>query len=73
MIVFERITSKEFWFSSEELLKSSFNGNHCYFSAEQRALVLEALVENLDKNCTRYKMKMSAEKTKLVASKWISL
>ena len=29
---------------------------------------LEALVENLDKTCTRYKMEISAEKTKLVTN-----
>ena len=29
---------------------------------------LEALVESLDKTCTRYKMVTSAEKTKLVAN-----
>ena len=27
---------------------------------------LEALAESLDKNCTRYKMEISAEKTKLM-------
>ena len=30
---------------------------------------LEALVESLDKTCTRYKMEISAEKTKLMASR----
>ena len=29
---------------------------------------LEALVESLDKTCTRYKMEISAEKTKLMAN-----
>ena len=29
---------------------------------------LEALVENLDNNCTRYKMEISAEKTKLMTN-----
>ena len=29
---------------------------------------LEALVESLDKTCTRYKMKISAEKTKLITN-----
>ena len=29
---------------------------------------LEALVESLDKNCTRYKMEISAEKTKLMTN-----
>ena len=29
---------------------------------------LEALVENLDKTCTRYKMEISAEKTKLMTN-----
>ena len=29
---------------------------------------LEALVESLDKTCTRYKMKISAEKTKLMTN-----
>ena len=29
---------------------------------------LEALVENLDKTCTRYKMAISAEKTKLMTN-----
>ena len=29
---------------------------------------LQALVENLDKPCTRYKMKISAEKTKLMTN-----
>ena len=29
---------------------------------------LEALVESLDKTCTRYKMKISEEKTKLMAN-----
>ena len=29
---------------------------------------LEALVENFDKTCTRYKMKISAEKTKLMTN-----
>ena len=28
----------------------------------------EALVENLDKTCTRYKMEISAEKTKLITN-----
>ena len=30
---------------------------------------LEALVESLDKTCTRYKMKISAEKTKPMATR----
>ena len=30
---------------------------------------LEALVENLDKTCTRFRMEMSAEKTKLMANR----
>ena len=30
---------------------------------------LEALVESLDKTCTRYKMEMSAVKTKLMTSR----
>ena len=29
---------------------------------------LEALVESLDKTCTRYKMEISAEKTKLMSN-----
>ena len=29
---------------------------------------LEALVESLDKTCTRYKMKISAEKTELITN-----
>ena len=29
---------------------------------------LEALVESLDKTCTRYKMEISAEKTKLMTN-----
>ena len=29
---------------------------------------LEALVESLDKNCTRYKMEISAEKTKMMTN-----
>ena len=29
---------------------------------------LEALVESLDKTCTRYKMEISAEKTKLITN-----
>ena len=31
---------------------------------------LEALVESLDKTCTRYKMEISAEKTKLIECQW---
>ena len=35
----------------------------------KKALVeLEALVEGLDKTCTRYKMEISAEKTKLMTN-----
>ena len=30
--------------------------------------ILEALVESLDKTCTRYKMEISAEKTKLMTN-----
>ena len=30
---------------------------------------LEALIESLDKTCTRYKMEISAEKTKLISNR----
>ena len=34
----------------------------------EEQLKLEALVESLDKTCTRYKMEISAEKTKLMTN-----
>ena len=39
----------------------------CGLAAEEEQ-ELEALVESLDKTCTRYKMEISAEKTKLMTS-----
>ena len=42
------------------------NGIHALAEVEQE---LEALVERLDKNCTRYKMEISAEKTKLMTNR----
>ena len=37
-------------------------------AAAEKEQELEALVENLDKTCTRYKMEISAKKTKLVTN-----
>ena len=36
-------------------------------------LILEALVESLDKTCTSYKMEISAEKTKLMTNSTIGI
>ena len=49
------------------------NITYLWFADDIDALVeeeqeLEALVENLDKTCSRYKMEISAEKTKLMTN-----
>ena len=38
------------------------------FALVEEEQELEALVESLDKTCTRYKMEISAEKTKLMTN-----
>ena len=53
--------------------KVSIGGRNLRFAADIDALAeeeqeLEVLVESLDKTCTRYKMEISAEKTKLMTS-----
>ena len=48
---------------------SRFNGENAAKPAlAEEEQELEALVESLDKTCTRYKMKISAEKTKLMTN-----
>ena len=47
------------------LLSGSWGAIDALTEEEQE---LEALVESLDKTCTRYKMEISAEKTKLMTN-----
>ena len=39
-----------------------------FYALSEEKQYLEALVESLDKTCTRYKMEISAEKTKLMTN-----
>ena len=62
----------------ERIMSDALEGHHGKVSIGGRNITnlrfaeeeqeLEALVESLDKTCTRYKMKISAEKTKLMTN-----
>ena len=48
--------------------KVSIRGKNITYALAEEDQELEALVESLDKTCTRYKIESSAEKTKLMTN-----
>ena len=72
-IFFERIMSDALEEHDGKVSIGGRNITNLWFADDIDALAkeeqeLEALVESLDKTCTRYKMEISAEKTKLVTN-----